>query len=328
MILVGDVGGTKAVLALYLQEPGELKCVQKQTYVCAEYQSFEQVLAEFLGQTAYPAIASACLGVAGPIVNGDCYLTNLGWTITQRELSKILETPNTCLINDLEAAAWGVLSLSDDAFFELNPDSQQMSGHIAVLAAGTGLGEAIMCWDGETHHPIATEGGHTDFAPSNEQEIELLKFLWKRYPDHVSYERLVSGEGLHNIYQFLKQSGVEPSAEIERVLKATDDAPSVIGEAGVSARDRLCQQALELFCRIYGNEAGNLALKCLPYGGVYLAGGIAPKILPLLQQGCFLEGFLAKGRYHQILQKMSVKVCLNPEVGLLGAFQKALAQIG
>ena len=325
MILAGDVGGTKAVLALYLQEPGELKCVHKQTYVCAEYQSFEQVLAEFLGQTAYPAIASACLGVAGPIVNGDCYLTNLGWTITQRELSKILETPNTCLINDLEAAAWGVLSLSDDAFFELNPDSQQMSGHIAVLAAGTGLGEAIMCWDGETHHPIATEGGHTDFAPSNEQEIELLKFLWKRYPDHVSYERLVSGEGLHNIYQFLKQSGVEPSAEIEQVLKATDDAPSVIGEAGVSARDRLCQQALELFCRIYGNEAGNLALKCLPYGGVYLAGGIAPKILPLLQQGCFLEGFLAKGRYHQILQKISVRVCLNPEVGLLGAFQKALA---
>ena len=202
MILAGDIGGTKTILALYLHESGETRCVNKKTYICAKYQSFDQILSEFLEQSSHPAIASACLGVAGPIVNGDCYLTNLGWTITQRELSKILETPNTCLSNDLEAAAWGVLSLSDDAFFELNPDSQQMSGHIAVLAAGTGLGEAIMCWDGETHHPIATEGGHTDFAPSNEQEIELLKFLWKRYPDHVSYERLVSGEGLHNISHF------------------------------------------------------------------------------------------------------------------------------
>jgi len=325
MILAGDVGSTKTVLALYDQESGEIKCVQKQTYVCARYQSFDQILTEFLEKSSCPDISSACLGVAGPIVNGDCYLTNLGWTIKQQELSRILQTPHACLINDLEAAAWGVLSLPGEAFFELNPGSEHTQGHIAVLAAGTGLGEAIMCWDGEIHHPIATEGGHTDFAPTNEQEIDLLKFLWENYPDHASYERLVSGEGLHNIYQFLKQSGVEPSAEIEDALKSTDDAPAVIGEAGVSARDQLCRQALEMFCRIYGNEAGNLALKCLPYGGVYLAGGIAPKILSLMQEGCFIEGFLAKGRYYHILQKISVRVCLNPEVGLLGAFQKALA---
>ncbi len=325
MILAGDVGGTKTVLALYHQESGAARCVNKQTYICAKYRSFDQTLAEFLEQASYPVISSACLGVAGPVVNGDCYLTNLGWTVKQQELSKILKTPYVCLINDLEAAAWGVLSLSDNAFFELNPDSEQTQGHIAVLAAGTGLGEAIMCWDGKTHHPIATEGGHTDFAPTNEQEIELLSFLWKEFPGHVSYERLVSGDGLHNIYQFLKQSGVKPSAEIENALKMTNDAPSVIGEAGVSGLDQLCRQALEIFCRIYGNEAGNLALKCLPYGGVYLAGGIAPKILPLLQKGCFIEGFLAKGRYFQILQKMSVRVCLNPEVGLLGASQKAWA---
>ncbi len=325
MILAGDIGGTKTILALYVQESGETKCLQKQTYICANYQSFDQILTEFLEQSSFPPVSSACLGVAGPIVNGDCYLTNLGWTIKQQDLSQILETPDACLINDLEAAAWGVLGLPEEAFFELNPDSEQTPGHIAVLAAGTGLGEAIMCWDGKTYHPIATEGGHTDFAPTNEQEIGLLNFLWKKYPDHVSYERLVSGEGLHNIYQFLKQSGVEPSAEIEGALKITDDAPSVIGEAGVSARDHLCRQALEMFCRIYGNEAGNLALKCLPYGGVYLAGGIAPKILSLMQEGCFIEGFLAKGRYHPMLQKISVRVCLNPEVGLLGAFQKALA---
>ncbi len=325
MILAGDIGGTKTILALYLHESGETRCVNKKTYICAKYQSFDQILSEFLEQSSHPAIASACLGVAGPIVNGDCYLTNLGWTIKQQELGRILQTPHCCLINDLEAAAWGVLGLPSKEFFELNPDSEQTQGHIAVLAAGTGLGEAIMCWDEGRYHPIATEGGHADFAPTNGHEIDLLNYLWKKYPDHVSYERLVSGEGLHNIYQFLKQAGVEPSTEVEQALKATNDAPSVIGEAGVSARDQLCRQALEMFCRIYGNEAGNLALKCLPYGGVYLAGGIAPKILPLLKKGCFMKGFLAKGRYHQILQKISVRVCLNPEVGLLGAFQKALA---
>lgn len=325
MILSGDVGGTKTVLALYKLGGEKIDCIQKQTFLCARYSSFQQILSEFLGQSGKPDISAACLGVAGPIIDGDCYLTNLGWTISQRELIKILKTSDVCLINDLEAAAWGVLNLPQDAFVELNLDAEQVQGNVAVLAAGTGLGEAIMCWDGSCYHPIATEGGHTDFAPNNDQEMRLLNFLRQQYPDHVSYERLVSGEGLHNLYQFLKHSEGKASPEIEQAIKAIEDAPSVIGEAGVSGKDALCRQALKMFCRIFGAEAGNLALKCLPYGGVYLAGGIAPKILPMLQEGYFLEGFLGKGRYHNILKKMPVRICLNPEAGLLGAFQKALA---
>lgn len=326
MILAGDVGGTKTVLALFKQERDKLVCLHKQTYLCAEYQSLNQILTVFLEQTIRVDISSACLGIAGPIVNGDCYATNLKWDITCREISEILATDNVCLINDLEAAAWGVLSLPKGAFAELNPDAEKVQGNVAVLAAGTGLGEAIMCWNGKTFHSIATEGGHTDFAPTNEQESKLLDFLRIKYPKHVSYERLVSGEGLHNIYQFLKQSGFLTSPDVEDALNA-GDPPAVIGEAGASGNDALCQDALAIFCRIYGAEAGNLALKCLPYGGVYLAGGITPKILPMLQKDFFMQSFLNKGRYRNILKKMPVRACLNSEAGLLGAYEKALAMI-
>ncbi len=324
MVLAGDVGGTKTVLALFKREGDKLLCIHKQTYLCAEYQSLSRILTVFLEQTMHPDVSSACLGIAGPIVNGDCYATNLKWNITCREISQILATDNVTLINDLEAAAWGVLSLPEDAFVELNPNAENVQGNIAVLAAGTGLGEAIMCWDGKTFHPIATEGGHTDFAPTNHQESKLLDFLRKKHPDHVSYERLVSGEGLHNIYQFLKQTDPLASTTIKDDLQA-GDPPAVIGEAGVSGSDALCQEALTIFCRIYGAEAGNLALKCLPYGGVYLAGGITPKIRPILQKDYFIQSFLSKGRYHNILQKMPVRLCLNQEAGLLGAYEKARA---
>jgi len=326
MILAGDVGGTKTVLALFKQEGDKLLCLHKQTYLCAEYQSLGQILTVFLEQTMYPDISSACLGIAGPIVNGDCYATNLKWNIACREIREILATDNVCLINDLEAAAWGLLSLPENAFVELNLDAEGVQGNVAVLAAGTGLGEAIMCWNGKTFYPIATEGGHTDFAPTNEQESMLLDFLRTRYPGHVSYERLVSGEGLHNIYQYLKQSGSLTSPIVEAAFNA-GDPPAVIGEAGTSGSDALCQKALAIFCRIYGAEAGNLALKCLPYGGVYLAGGITPKILPMLQKDFFIQSFLNKGRYRNILKKIPVRACLNPEAGLLGASEKALAMI-
>lgn len=327
MILAGDIGGTKTVLALFKSEGNELLCVHKQTYRCAEFKSFSQVLTGFLQEMAQPQVSAACLGVAGPIVNGDCYATNLKWNITCREISDILATTNVCLINDLEAAALGVVSLPEDSFIELNPDAESVQGHVAVLAAGTGLGEAIMYWDGENFHPIATEGGHTDFATNNEQESALLNFLRLKHPDHISYERVVSGEGLQNIYHFLKQSGSEVSQQVEDALMIAGDPSAVIGEAGVSGGDAICQEALAIFCRIYGAEAGNLALKCLPYGGVYLAGGIAPKILHMLQKDYFMQSFLNKGRYHNILKKMPVRVCLNQEAGLLGAYEKALAMI-
>jgi glucokinase len=216
-----------------------------------------------------------------------------------------------------------LLDLPEHNFVELNPEAQPKQGNIAVVAAGTGLGEAIIAWDGINHLVLASEGGHVDFAPTNEHEIVLLKFMLEKYPEHISCERLISGEGLVNIYQFLKHSNyAQVNPEIELLMTERDPA-AVIGETGVAGSDALCVEALKLFCRLYGSEAGNLALKCLPYGGVYLAGGIGAKILPVLQQGNFMEGFLAKGRCRPVLQKISVKVCTNPEVALLGALSYA-----
>lgn len=323
MILAGDVGGTKTILALFGIEDGGFQILKKQRYSSRNYQAFTELLASFLSDVDCGQIITACIGVAGPIVNGDCETTNLPWVLTKKAICEQLGIQNVCLLNDLEATAWGVLDLPEQHFVELNPDAQGQPGNSAVVAAGTGLGEAIIAWDGTTHHVIATEGGHTDFAPNNEQEIALLQFMMKKHPEHVSFERLVSGEGLINIYQFLKTHQYAPVLpETEQKMTERDPA-AVIGEAGIDGSDVLCVEALTLFCRLYGAESGNLALKCLPYAGIYLAGGIGAKILPILKKGEFMRGFLAKGRYRSILQKISIKVCTNPEVALLGALSYA-----
>ena len=317
MILAGDIGGTKTLLAVF----DEQTCVAKHRFESANYATFDKLLADFLALIPDVVIDTACLGVAGPIVNGDCETTNLPWKLTCREIGEQLKTSKVKLLNDLEAAAWGVLSLPENEFVSLNPKAKPQIGNCAVLAAGTGLGEAIIFHDGKSHHVIANEGGHCDFAPTNEQQIALLSFMQARYPDHVSYERLVSGVGIVAIYEFLKQSEdyAISANELDEQLQTADDVAAIIGAAAVANSDALCTATLQLFSRIYGAEAGNLALKCLPYGGVYLAGGIAAKCLPVLQQGDFLEGFLAKGRYRNALEKIAVNVCMQPEVGLLGA---------
>jgi glucokinase len=229
-------------------------------------------------------------------------------------------TEKITLLNDLEATAWGILNLSADHFIELNSKNiKAQQDNIAVLAAGTGLGEAIIVWNGQKYQVISTEGGHTDFAPTNEEEILLLRYLMACYSEHVSYERLLSGEGLVNIYQFLKTlntSSINNKTEQKMLMQ---DPAAVISEQCIKGNDALCVQALNLFCRIYGAEAGNLALKCLPYGGIVIAGGIATKILPVIQQGLLMQGFLAKGRYRNMLEKISVKVCTNSEAALFGA---------
>ena len=323
MILAGDVGGTKTLLAIYEAAGDSYRCVKKQRYASADYQTFTELLASFLRDIEALSVGAACIGVAGPIVNGDCVTTNLPWVLTRQAISEQLGAQNVRLVNDLEATAWGVLDLPGQQFVELNPDAHYQPGNSAVVAAGTGLGEAIIAWDGTAHHVIATEGGHTDFAPTNEQEIALLRFMMKKHPEHVSSERLISGEGLVNIYQFLKTLNyAEALPETEQQM-AEHDPAAVIGEAGIKGDDVLCVDALTLFCRLYGAESGNLALKCLPYAGIYLAGGIGAKILPFLKNGEFMQGFLAKGRYRSILQKISIKVCINPEVALLGALSYA-----
>jgi glucokinase len=326
--LAGDVGGTKTILALFETEGGDVKCLKKEQFSSAHYQTFTELLASFLSAADCTQIAAVCIGVAGIVVNGRCETTNLPWVLSSKEIGERVNSPNVWLLNDLEATAWGLLDLPERNFVELNPDAQQLQGNIAVVAAGTGLGEAIIAWDGVAHHIIASEGGHTDFSPTNEQEIALLRHLMEKYPAHVSCERLISGEGLINIYQFLKHINYAPTTpETEQQMTERDPA-AVIGEAGVAGSDALCVEALKLFCRLYGAESGNLALKCLSYGGVYLAGGIGAKILSVLQQGEFMCGFLAKGRCRAILQKISIKVCTNPEVALLGALSYAKKRLG
>jgi glucokinase len=323
MILAGDVGGTKTILALFKTEGGDVKCLKKEQFSSAYYPTFTGLLASFLTEADCPSIAAVCIGVAGIVVDGRCETTNLPWVLSSKEIGERVNSQNVWLLNDLEATAWGLLDLPEHNFVELNSDAQPLQGNIAVVAAGTGLGEAIIVWDGVSHHVLASEGGHADFAPTNEQEIALLRYLMERYPEHISCERLLSGEGLVNIYQFLKQIGyASTSPETEQQMIVRDHA-AVIGEAGVAGNDALCVEALKMFCKIYGAESGNLALKCLPYGGVYLAGGIGAKILPVLQQGEFMRGFLAKGRCRPVLQRISIKVCIDPEVALLGALSYA-----
>lgn len=320
MLLAGDIGGTKTILALFEANHGALKIHGRQVYSSNEFQTFDQLLLLFLADD-FPQLDAVCIGVAGPVNDGICNTTILPWTLQEEAIKRLLGTDKVCLLNDLEAAAWGVLDLPQSELTELNPQAIQRSRqeHVAIIAAGTGLGEAILCRGENTSYVMATEGGHTDFAANVPLEDELLAFLRTKYPEHVSYERVVSGEGLFNIYQFLKQAGYgTESAHIKLQISERDPA-AVIGEAGVAGEDTLCTQALQLFCGIYGAEAGNLALKCLPYGGIYLAGGIAVKILPCLLQGHFMRGFLRKGRFRNLLQQMPVRVCLNPELGLLGA---------
>ena len=325
MILAGDIGGTKTILALFKREGNEFKSLKKKQFSSAHYQTFAELLTAFLIDTNCTQILAVCIGVAGIVANGRCETTNLPWILSSKEIGERINCQNVWLLNDLEATAWGLLDLPEQSFVELNPNAQQQQGTIAVLAAGTGLGEAIIAWDKSkcSHHILPSEGGHADFSPTNDQEMALLKHMMEKYPDHVSCERLISGDGLVNIYQFLKHySNAPTNLETEQQMSERDPA-TVIGEAGVAGQDTLCLEALKLFCRLYGSESGNLALKCLPYGGVYLAGGIGVKILSILQQGEFMSGFLAKGRCRPVLQKISVKVCTNLEVALLGALNYA-----
>ncbi|MCK4493654.1 MAG: glucokinase [Methylococcales bacterium] len=313
MILAGDVGGTKTLLALY---DSSLNCIRKQQFVSAAFKTFELLLADFLDNET---IETVSIGVAGPVINESCNATNLPWILRVSQIKQQTDSKTVVLLNDLEATAWGVLNLPTDDFIHLNTPEKTKEGNVAVLAAGTGLGEAIIHWDGNNHRVIANEGGHCDFAPTTEEEILLLQYLMKKYPEHVSYERLVSGEGLINIYYFFKRLYPdEINRETEEKMMHADSA-ATISQRAAARVDSLCVRALNLFCRLYGTEAGNLALKCLPYGGVVLAGGIGAKILPVLQEGLFIDGFLAKGRYRSLLEKMPVKVCTNPEAALLGA---------
>ena len=323
MILAADIGGTKTVMALFKEHGTQLEVVRQETFPSRAFPEFGQVLDKFLG-TPRPAIRVACFGVAGPITDGRVQTTNLPWVLDEQELARSLHADRVHLLNDLQAAAIGMQCLKPEEFHELNKGRvRRASGHAVLLAAGTGLGAAILYWDGQRHLAMASEGGHSDFAPQSDLEIDLLKYL-RREHGHVSYERVLSGPGLYNIYSFLRDTGfdVEPPWLKEKIQSTTPHT-SAITEVGLADGHPLCSKTLSLFAQVYGAAAGNLALWVMATGGVYIGGGIAPRILPKLDDGSFMGGFTAKGRYKAFLETLPVRVALNPLAPLLGAAECA-----
>ncbi len=322
MILAGDIGGTKTVIGLFEGTGNRVRGVRDETFSSQSHGTLEDILDRFLAGVSRPSLDAACFGVAGPVIQGRSKITNLQWELDERKLAEALQVPRAKLLNDLEAAAYGMLHLDPTDLCQLQPGLKR-DGNIAVIAAGTGLGEAILYWDGTRHHPIASEGGHADFAPQTDLEMELLIYLRREF-GHVSYERLLSGPGLFNIYRFLRDSGFAVEPEWLRDRIAQGDPGAMVSQIGLAGEHPLCTRALDLFISVYGAEAGNLVLKALAVGGVYVGGGIAPKILPKLLDGTFIHAFTDKGRFAELLQTIEVKVALNPRAPLIGAANYAL----
>ncbi len=316
MILAGDIGGTNARLAYFQPQNGHLRLISERVFPSREYSELGEIVSKFLEDSATrPEIA--CFGIAGPVQNGRVETSNLPWIIEQSRLAKQIRLPATLLINDLEASAWGIGALMPQDLVPLSRVPPAV-GNQAVIAPGTGLGEAGLFWDGSQHQVFACEGGHTDFGPQGELQIELLRFLASRY-EHVSYERVLSGPGLINVYEFLRSKGCgdEPAGFAVQVGEA--DAAALISRAALDGTSPLAEQALDLWISVYGAEAGNLALKAMATGGIFLGGGISPKILPKLKSPLFMKAFLDKGRLRPLLERIPVHVITNDKAGLLGA---------
>jgi glucokinase len=317
MILAGDIGGTNARLAYFQSQNGDLRLVSERVFPSREHHEFGEIVGKFLHDSgAHPE--AACFGIAGPVRNGRVETSNLPWIIEQARLADQFHLPSTLLINDLEAIAWGIGALGDADLVVLNQGSGSARGNQAVVAPGTGLGEAGLFWDGNRHHVFACEGGHTDFAPRSDLQVKLLQYLAARF-GHVSYERILSGPGLVNVYEFLRDSvGEKESPALAESMRNSDPA-AAISRAALNGSDALASKALDIFVAVYGAEASNLALKAMSTGGLFLAGGISPKILPKLKEPTFMQSFLEKGRMKALVEAMPVQVVVNEKVGLLGA---------
>lgn len=318
LILAGDIGGTKTRLALFSIQGEKLQPELKKTFPSKQYRGLEPVVEAFLaGQQV--SISRACFGIAGPVVDGQVKTLNLPWVVDAAKIEQLCKLDSVALLNDLEAAAYGIFTLGPDELFTLNEGVSERRGNKVLIAAGTGLGEATLYDDGRDYHPSASEGGHGDFGPTDETQIDLLRYLMKEF-GHVSYERVVSGPAIANIYGFLRDSGrLEEPDWLKQKISAAEDASVVISQEGLAGRSAICVQALNLFVSVYGAEAGNLALRGKASGGVYIGGGIAPKILPKLKDGTFMRAFLDKGRYRELLSAMPVRVILNDQAALQGA---------
>ena len=320
-LLAGDIGGTKTALALFDRTERGLVLLREGVLPSRECATLEAAIERFLAAGPRPAIDAACLGVAGPVVDGRSAATNLPWIIDERALIASIPAARVKLLNDLEVAAHGVLGLPDRELHALQAGIPRR-GHMALIAAGTGLGEALVVQDGERRIVVPSEGGHADFAPRDDIEEDLLRFLRKEF-GRVSRERILSGPGLLNVYRFLRDTGwARESAEVVERMR-TGDPGAVITEMALSGRDPMSAKALDIFVSVYGAEAGNLALTAMAVGGVFVGGGIAPRILPRLTTGAFVAAFRDKGRLASLMETIPVRVVLDPRAPLLGAARVA-----
>jgi glucokinase len=320
ILLAGDIGGTKTNLALYSPEAGLRAPLAEATLPSSDYDDLPALVRAFLSQTeARPT--HACFGVAGPVVDGHVSITNLPWSMDESDLEARLGLAPVRLLNDLESIANAIPRLAAEDLHVLNDAQAEETGAIAVVAPGTGLGEAFLTWDGARYAAQPSEGGHVDFAPTNPLQVGLLNYLWERY-EHVSYERVCSGLGIPNIYAYLRDSGyaTEPAWLADKLSQADDPTPVIVNTALDSDRScELCMGTLDTFVSILGAKAGNMALNTLATGGVYLGGGIPPRILPALERAHFMRSFYHKGRFSEFLADIPVYVIMNPKVALLGA---------
>jgi glucokinase len=328
MILAGDIGGTKVHLALYSFQDGRLQSVRDEKFPAQEFASLEATVEQFLagGNTSRGEIIAACFGCPGPVRDGRLKLTNLPWTLDQRDLAKSLGIRHIFLINDLLANAYGIPELAPESVVTLHEGDGTAHGNRGLIAAGTGLGEALLIWNGKTHHPISSEGGHCDFAARTEREIALLQYLRKTLNGRVSWERVVSGIGIKNVYSYLRdvEKLDEPQWLIDRMKG--EDPNAVIGECAEDGSSPLCVETMQTFAAAYGAETGNIALQVLTEGGMYVGGGIAPKILTTLRAGGFMQAFLDKGRLSPVVAAVPVHVILDDTCALRGAAAYAEAR--
>jgi glucokinase len=332
LLIAGDIGGTKTILRLVeTSDLLGLRTLHEHTYHSRDYIDLVAMVQEFLAESDTPTPEKACFAIAGPVVNNTAKLTNLAWILDVERLAEELAIPSISLINDFAAVGYGIFGLTKNDLLTLQVGKHQPEAPMAIIGAGTGLGQGFLIRQGSQYQVFPSEGGHADFAPRSELDFQLLRYLLDKHDiQRVSVERVVSGQGIVSIYQFLRDRKLATeSPDIAHVVRQWEqeagqqeksiDPGAVIGRAALEGRDRLSEQTMQIFIEAYGAEAGNLALKLLPYGGLYITGGIAPKILPLIQNGSFLLNFSQKGRMRPLLQEVPVHVILNPQVGLIGA---------
>src|SRR6476661_2365651 len=325
MILAGDIGATRTRLAAFETEGNRLKIAAEKTYKSYEHHGLAELIDQFVKSEGIP-VHNACFGVAGPVRAGKSKISNLEWTIDAGELAAQLRLPSVGLINDLEAYAYGVDALESKDFVTLSEGAEEAEGNRAVISARTGLGVAGLYWDGFRHHPFPCEGGHSDFAPKSDLEAELAHYLRERH-EHVSCERILSGPGLKNIYEFLRdtQKADEPDW-LKRQISQAPDQPALISQLALEKKVAICDQALDIFVGVYGSETGNCALNFLATGGVFVGGNIAAKIAPRMREPIFMNSFLNKGRMRSVLADIPVKIVSNDNCGIIGAARYTLIQ--